>query len=59
MNGDCIKLTSYFGERQRAGSRFVADALIDLYGRQEVAASILLRGAEGSGSSIICAPTAR
>jgi len=47
--GDCIKLTSYFGERQRAGGRFVADALIDLYGRQEIAASILLRGTEGFG----------
>ncbi len=49
MNGDCIKLTSYFGERHRAGGRFVADALIDLYGRQEMAASILLRGTEGFG----------
>ena len=49
MNGDCIKLTSYFGERQRTGGRFVADALIDLYGRHEIAASILLRGTEGFG----------
>ena len=49
MSVDCIKLTSYFGERQRAGGRFVADALIDLYGRHEIAASILLRGTEGFG----------
>jgi PII-like signaling protein len=46
---DAVKLTSYFGERQRTGGRFVADALIDLYGRNEIAASILLRGTEGFG----------
>jgi PII-like signaling protein len=46
---DCIKLTSYFGERHRAGGRFVADALLDLYGSHEIAASILLRGTEGFG----------
>ena len=49
MNADCIKLTSYFGERHRTNGTFVADALIDLYGRQEIAASILLRGMEGFG----------
>jgi PII-like signaling protein len=46
---DGLKLTSYFGERQRAGGRFVADALAGLYGEHAVAASILLRGAEGFG----------
>ena len=51
MNEDAVKLTSYFGERRRvAGDGFAADALLDLYGRHEVAASILLRGAEGFGS---------
>ena len=49
MNADCIKLTSYFGERHRIGDAFVADALLDLYGRHELAASILLRGTEGFG----------
>ena len=47
---DAVKLTSYFGERQRAGGRFAADALLDLYGRHQVATSILLRGAEGFGA---------
>ncbi|HEY0933376.1 MAG TPA: DUF190 domain-containing protein [Trebonia sp.] len=47
---DAVKLTSYFGERQRAGRRFAADALLDLYGREQVAVSILLRGAEGFGA---------
>ena len=49
MNADCLKLTSYFGERHRAGGVFTADALLDLYGRSEMAASILLRGTEGFG----------
>jgi len=43
------KLTSYFGERKRSGGAFVADALLELYGRHEIAASILLRGTEGFG----------
>ena len=46
---DCLKLTSYFGERHRSGHGFVADALIELYGRHQIAASILLRGTEGFG----------
>jgi PII-like signaling protein len=46
---DSLKLTSYFGERQRCGSGFVADALLELYGRHEIATSILLRGTEGFG----------
>jgi PII-like signaling protein len=50
LGEDAVKLTSYFGERQRAGGRFAADALLDLYGRHQVAASILLRGVEGFGA---------
>ncbi len=49
MSADCLKLTSYFGERHRSGGAFVADALIELYGRHEIAASVLLRGTEGFG----------
>lgn len=49
MNDDCLKLTTYFGERHRTDDQFVADALLDLYGRNEVEASIMLRGAEGFG----------
>jgi PII-like signaling protein len=52
VNEDAVKLTSYFGERHRtAEGRFSADALLDLYGRHEVATSILLRGAEGFGAN--------
>jgi PII-like signaling protein len=50
VNEEAVKLTSYFGERHRAAGRFAADALLDLYGKHEVAASILLRGAEGFGA---------
>jgi PII-like signaling protein len=51
VNQDCLKLTSYFGERQRtANNGFAADALLDLYGRHGIATSILLRGAEGFGA---------
>ena len=50
MNEDCLKLTSYLGERQRTGNAFVADALLDLYGRHKIATSVLLRGIEGFGA---------
>jgi PII-like signaling protein len=46
---DCLKLTTYFGERQRVAGRFLADAQLDLFGHHEVATSIMLRGAEGFG----------
>jgi PII-like signaling protein len=49
VNSDCLKLTTYFGERDRTESQFVADALLDLYGREEVEISVMLRGAEGFG----------
>lgn len=49
MIEDCLKLTTYFGERQRAGARFLADAQLDLFGRHAIATSILMRGAEGFG----------
>ncbi|MBV9448510.1 MAG: DUF190 domain-containing protein [Streptosporangiaceae bacterium] len=49
MTAHCLKLTSYFGERHRSGSEFTADALLGLYGRHEIEASILLRGTEGFG----------
>ena len=49
MNNDCLKLTTYFGERHRTEEQFVADALLDLYGRKEVEVSVMLRGAEGFG----------
>jgi PII-like signaling protein len=49
VNDDCLKLTCYFGERTRGRHGFVADELLDVYAKQRVAASIMLRGAEGFG----------
>jgi PII-like signaling protein len=49
MNPDCLKLTSYFGERDRTGDGFLADALIDCYARHRFQTSLVLRGIEGFG----------
>lgn len=49
MIEDSLKLTAYFGERERVGKRFLADELLDLFGSEEVATSILLRGISGFG----------
>jgi PII-like signaling protein len=49
VSDDCLKLTTYFGERDRTEHRLLADELLDLYGRHEVQASVLLRGIEGFG----------
>jgi PII-like signaling protein len=49
LNEAGIKLTTYFGEREREGSRFLADALFDLYERHRMRTSVLLRGIEGFG----------
>jgi PII-like signaling protein len=50
VNEDCLKLTTYFGERHRTDKGFVADALLDLYGNRAVQTSVLLRGAAGFGA---------
>lgn len=49
MNGDCLKLTIYFGERDRAGGRFLSDALTDIYARHKLETSLVMRGVEGFG----------
>ena len=49
MIEDCLKLTMYFGERQRTDGRFLADAMFDLFDRDDVASSIMLRGIGGFG----------
>jgi PII-like signaling protein len=50
VNQDCLKLTTYFAERDRHGNRFLADALLDVYGRHGLRTSVMLRGTEGFGS---------
>jgi PII-like signaling protein len=46
---DLLKLTAYFGERQRHGDRFLSDELLGLYAESEVATSVVLRGIAGFG----------
>jgi PII-like signaling protein len=50
MRASGTKLMIYFGERQRAGERFLADALLSLYERHGIHTSVLLRGADGFGA---------
>lgn len=47
---ECLKLTTYFGERDRTRGRLLADALLDLYGEHSLLSSVLLRGVEGFGA---------
>jgi PII-like signaling protein len=49
VNEDCLKLTIYFGERDRVGRVFLADAMSDIYARHELQTSLVIRGAEGFG----------
>jgi PII-like signaling protein len=50
VSEDCLRLTSYFSERRGSGRAFAADALVNLYASSEIAASVVLRGTQGSGS---------
>jgi PII-like signaling protein len=49
MNEDCLKLTTYFGERDRTPDGLLADELLDIYGGHRLQVSVLLRGVEGFG----------
>jgi PII-like signaling protein len=49
VTGEALKLTTYFGERDRAGDAFLADALVALYARHQLRASLVMRGVEGFG----------
>jgi PII-like signaling protein len=49
VNEDCLKLTIYFGERDRVQGRFLADALTEIYAHHQLQASVLMRGVEGFG----------
>jgi PII-like signaling protein len=46
---NALKLTTYFGERDRARGRFLSDALADVYAEHRIRASVVLRGVEGFG----------
>jgi PII-like signaling protein len=49
MSTGRLKLTVYFGERDRAGGGFLADALAAIFTRRELHLSIVLRGMAGFG----------
>jgi PII-like signaling protein len=50
MDEECLKLSAYFGERQRVGGQFVAETMLGLYEERRVATSIVMRGIAGFGS---------
>jgi PII-like signaling protein len=50
VNEDGLKLTTYFGERDRLGSRFLADAFVEIYARHRLQISLVMRGVEGFGA---------
>lgn len=47
---ECLKLMSWFGERDRSAGHLVADALLDLYEEREIQSSVVLRGVQGFGA---------
>lgn len=54
MTQRCLKLTTYFGERQRAVGEaarqgFLADAMLNLFDDREIATSVMLRGIASFG----------
>ncbi len=49
MSTEVHKLTTYFGERDRSAGELLSDELFELYGRQGVRVSAMLRGIEGFG----------
>ena len=49
MSQEALKLTVYFGERDRAGDAFLADRILDVFAAHRLVVSVLLRGAEGFG----------
>lgn len=52
MSEKSLKLTAYFGERQRAVGkprRFLADEMLDLFGTRGVATSVMMRGVASFG----------
>ncbi len=49
MNEDCLKLTTYFGERDRGERGLLGEELLASCGEHRLRASVLLRGVEGFG----------
>jgi PII-like signaling protein len=50
VNEAGVKLTVYFGERERVGDGFLADRVMDVYAEHELTTSLVMRASEGFGS---------
>ena len=50
VNDDSLKLTIYYGERDRADGGFLADALTDVFARHQLQTSLVIRGIAGFGA---------
>jgi PII-like signaling protein len=50
VSEDRLKLTTYFGERERANGGFLADALTEIYARHRLQTSVVMRGIGGFGA---------
>jgi PII-like signaling protein len=50
VNEDCLKLTTYFGERDRVHGGWLADALVGVFARHGLQTSLVMRGVEGFGA---------
>jgi PII-like signaling protein len=50
VNADCLKLTIYYGERDRIDGRFQADALADVFAAHALEVSVVLRAVSGYGA---------
>jgi PII-like signaling protein len=49
VTNELLKLTTYFGERDRTDGELLADELFGLYGSERLQISAMLRGIEGFG----------
>ena len=49
MTDELLKLTTYFGERDRSDGELLADELFNLYGEERLRLSAMVRGIEGFG----------
>jgi PII-like signaling protein len=50
VSDDALKLTIYYGESDRAGRGFLADALATVFARHELRTSLVMRGTTGFGA---------
>ena len=50
MTDDSLKLTIYYGERDRAEGGFLADTLADIFARHRLQTSLVMRGIAGFGA---------